>query len=240
MFLELADIYVDTMGYAFTLPIFKLIGRCKVACYVHYPTISTDMLDRVSRRTETHNNNTRVARSSFLTTLKIIYYRLFARAYSWAGQYSDVVMVNSSWTQSHIYALWHCPSKTFKVFPPCDVEDFKRIPLDEKRNHSVVRIISIAQFRPEKDHILQLKAFAELKNQLSGEEWSRTRLVLIGSCRNIDDKCRVAHLRYLCSQMGLEDNVEFLLNVSYDDLKKHMAEGMIGLHTMWNEHFGIG
>jgi len=228
------------MGYAFTLPIFKILGRCKVACYVHYPTISTDMLGRVAERAATHNNATLVARNSFLTTLKIIYYRLFAMAYSWAGKYSDAIMVNSSWTQSHINSLWHRPSKTSKVFPPCDVDDFKRIPNETRRQSSIIRIVSISQFRPEKDHILQLKAFADLKTRVSEDEWSTIRLVLIGGCRNIEDKCRVAHLRYLCSQMGLENNVDFKLNVPYDELKAHMSEGTIGLHTMWNEHFGIG
>lgn len=29
------------MGYAFTFPIFYLLGGCKVMAYVHYPTIST-------------------------------------------------------------------------------------------------------------------------------------------------------------------------------------------------------
>ena len=33
------DIYIDSMGYAFTLPLFKYFGGCKVAAYVHYPTI---------------------------------------------------------------------------------------------------------------------------------------------------------------------------------------------------------
>jgi len=27
------------MGYAFTYPIFKLFGKCKVVSYTHYPTI---------------------------------------------------------------------------------------------------------------------------------------------------------------------------------------------------------
>jgi alpha-1,2-mannosyltransferase len=41
------DMYIDSMGYAFSLPIFSVLGRSKVACYVHYPTISTDMLAKV-------------------------------------------------------------------------------------------------------------------------------------------------------------------------------------------------
>ena len=33
------DVYLDTMGYAFTFPLFKMLAGCKVGAYVHYPTI---------------------------------------------------------------------------------------------------------------------------------------------------------------------------------------------------------
>lgn len=44
------DLYIDSMGYAFTLPVFRYLGGCRVASYVHYPTISTDMLSVVRDR----------------------------------------------------------------------------------------------------------------------------------------------------------------------------------------------
>jgi alpha-1,2-mannosyltransferase len=34
--------------------------------------------------------------------------------------------------------------------------------------------------------------------------------------------------------------VEFKLNINFTELKNHLNKAMIGLHTMWNEHFGIG
>ena len=74
----LSDVYLDTMGYAFTLPLFRYIGGCRVGCYTHYPTISTDMLRRVSSRSAQYNNSHYVARSPFLTGGKIIYYKMFA------------------------------------------------------------------------------------------------------------------------------------------------------------------
>ena len=40
------DVYIDTMGYAFTLPLFKYLGGCRTGSYVHYPTITTEMLDK--------------------------------------------------------------------------------------------------------------------------------------------------------------------------------------------------
>ena len=44
------DVYVDSMGYAFTLPVFRYLGGCRVGSYVHYPTVSTDMLSVVRDR----------------------------------------------------------------------------------------------------------------------------------------------------------------------------------------------
>ena len=42
------EVFFDTVGYAFGYPLARLAGA-KVAAYVHYPTISTDMIARVGR-----------------------------------------------------------------------------------------------------------------------------------------------------------------------------------------------
>ena len=41
-----AQTFIDSSGWAFSFPLARLAG-CQVAAYVHYPTISTDMLKRV-------------------------------------------------------------------------------------------------------------------------------------------------------------------------------------------------
>lgn len=61
------------MGYAFTFPIFRFVGGCTVGCYVHYPTISTDMLQRVGSKEENVNNQKFIAQSPFFTNLKLMY-----------------------------------------------------------------------------------------------------------------------------------------------------------------------
>lgn len=73
------DVFIDTMGYAFTYPIFCYLGGCKVGSYTHYPIVSTDMLRRVKSRIDTHNNQSYVAKNPFRTWLKLTYYRLFAK-----------------------------------------------------------------------------------------------------------------------------------------------------------------
>jgi len=54
------------------------------------------------------------------------------------------------------------------------------------------------------------------------------------------DEARVKDMKDLCLHLSLENNVQFKINVPYSELKKELSEGLIGLHAMWNEHFGIG
>ena len=37
----------------------------------------------------------------------------------------------------------------------------------------------------------------------------------------------------------MENNVEFRINVPFEELCQTMQKASIGLHSMWNEHFGI-
>lgn len=64
--------------------------------------------------------------------------------------------------------------------------------------------------------------------------------MLIGACRNAEDNKRVIDMQDLCKHLSLENNVIFKINIPYQELKKELSEGTIGLHAMWNEHFGIG
>lgn len=189
------------------------------------------------------NNADFVSNSLFLSAFKVVYYCIFALLYGMAGSCSDLVMVNSSWTLDHILSLWRAPNRTSVVYPPCDVVAFLDLPLEEdgdKKRHSIV---SVAQFRPEKDHRLQIRAFKKLLDSRGDDRpggREALKLVLVGGCRNQEDEDRVLMLRGLCQELGVADRVEFKLNVSFEELKKEMAAATIGLHTMWNEHFGIG
>lgn len=238
-FKHVPDIYIDTMGYAWTYPIFKYLCSCRVAAYVHYPTISTDMLSTVLDQKVTVNNREFISKSIFLSKLKICYYRIFALIYRYMGRTSEIIMVNSSWTRNHILKLWNKPACTFTVYPPCDTSVFETLPLKSILNKEDLRIISIAQFRPEKNHELQLNALKAFVSTLNSDQ-SHVTLVLIGSCRHEEDHGRVQKLRSLCSQLGIEKNVEFKINLPFQEVIQEMESADISLHSMWNEHFGIG
>lgn len=86
-------------------------------------------------------------------------------------------MVNSSWTEDHINSIWKCPLKTHRVYPPCIVEHLTELPLltDEEKG-DCIRIISVAQFRPEKNHPLMLRSMFELRSILQEEVWEKVSL----------------------------------------------------------------
>lgn len=238
-FKHVPDIYLDTMGYAWTFPVFKHICSSRVGAYVHYPTISTDMLSSVSEQKIAVNNREFISNSRLLTHLKLFYYKMFSMFYNVVGWQSEIVMVNSSWTQNHILKLWKKPEQTFIVYPPCDTSIFETLPLRSSLNRKDLRIISIAQFRPEKNHKLQLESLKSFLDRMSSDKNCIT-LVLIGSCRHDEDHERVDKLKALSSDLGLERNVEFKINLTFEDVIKEMKHADVALHSMWNEHFGIG
>ena len=232
--LQLAPhVYIDTTGYAFTLPLFRWLGGSRTASYVHYPTVSTDMLASVARRDPSFNNSRSVSNSRILTRLKLIYYRLFGCLYGFMGRRSDVVMVNSSWTHSHIRQLW-APRQLFIVYPPCDTSSFEQLPL--RRATQPFRIVSVGQFRPEKNHKSQLRILREL---VMAASTTPVTLVLVGGCRNAEDEARVADLRHLAQQLQVDGCVEFRLNQSFSNLMEELGRAVVAIHTMENEHFGI-
>jgi glycosyltransferase involved in cell wall biosynthesis len=147
-----------------------------------------EMITKVVERRPDYNNPNAIASSQVMTNTKVAYYRFFAWLYSLMGGLTDSVMVNSTWTKNHIDSLWQLPlprrsesdtgeyrpvngllSSLFRafgasgqrpaartVFPPCNTALLASLRL----GHRERVVVSVAQFRPEKDHALQLRAFA--------------------------------------------------------------------------------
>ncbi|KAF2100672.1 glycosyl transferase group 1 [Rhizodiscina lignyota] len=251
------DIFIDTMGYAFALGLTKfLFPSVPTAAYVHYPTISTDMLSSLDSDSEAQGINAGAGKG-LRGTMKKNYWHLFARLYGWVGSDIDVVMTNSSWTASHIRSLWG-PRREKRgkkddvrvVFPPCAVEEMEReIEVSETSEQKRGRyLLYIAQFRPEKNHSLIIQAFADLLNCRISEdgvalgcgEGERPKLILVGSVRDSDDATRVYELRLLARELQVKDDVEFVCDATWPQVLEWLRNASIGVNGMWNEHFGIG
>ncbi|KAF3934645.1 hypothetical protein ABW20_dc0102998 [Dactylellina cionopaga] len=241
------DVYIDTMGYAFTVLLAKKLFGIPTGAYVHYPTISTDMLGALSPE----------------KSLKKRYWQAFAMLYSYAGSGIDIVVANSSWTAGHLNSLWRGESgegapafggglataikwisgrrkkeKVDVLFPPCAVKKLAdSIPaLKEKRDNA---ILYIAQFRPEKNHPLVLQAFQKFISN-APKALEGTKLVLIGSVREDQDEKKVYELRLMAKELQIEENVMFITNAPWGDVIKWLGKASLGVNAMWNEHFGIG
>ncbi|KAL2265740.1 hypothetical protein VTJ83DRAFT_6840 [Remersonia thermophila] len=246
------DVFVDTMGYAFALGLAKwLFGPgLPTAAYVHYPTISTDMLDSLDPASRVGDQGLNAGQGVGLRgRLKRRYWRLFAAAYSRVGASADVVMTNSSWTQQHIQQLWGPPRQArgsarpiAVVYPPVAVSELER-EVDVSAESEARRekmLLYIAQFRPEKNHQLVLQAFAELVKSASSAAARGARLVLVGSVRDDADSKRVYKLRLLANELHIRDQVEFRLDAPWKDVLDLLRRASVGVNAMWNEHFGIG
>lgn len=253
------------MGYAFALGLSKLLfPKVPTAAYVHYPTISTDMLSSLDDNTSSansklaHQTTTRGlnagAGAGFRGFLKRQYWHLFAALYTQAGGSIDVVMTNSSWTQSHITSLWQ-PLRIRRessvpisvVFPPVAVQELEDAieisPATERQRDPV--LLYIAQFRPEKNHSLLLHAFSTLLANRKAANLATTgpdapKLVLLGSARDSADETHVYSLRLLAHELHITDSVTFVLNAPWPAILSHLRTAHAGVNAMWNEHFGIG
>ncbi|KAL4458357.1 hypothetical protein ABPG75_013222 [Micractinium tetrahymenae] len=238
----LPETFIDTTGWAFPYPLARLAGA-RVAAYVHYPTISTDMLQRVWDRDALYNNSDDVAASPLKSLAKLAYYHCFALLYGAVGAFAQVVMVNSSWTRRHIAELWWQWRKPERVYPPCDTQALQALPLDRRLKR--IYLVSVAQFRPEKDHAMQLRALtaarakAEGMHDAAGDAVLGAHLKLVGSCRNAEDERRIGELKALARELGISDHVEFCVNASFGELRALLGDAVAGLHTMVDEHFGI-
>ena len=228
LFKFVPSVVIDSTGAPFAAPIWKILGGCTVIFYTHYPYISTDMLQVVESRKESYNNKGAVAKSSFLSTIKVYYYRIMCKLYGLTGKFVDLMTVNSSWTAGHITQIYGY--KPIILFPPCDCTDFNEFPLEGREKGL---IISVGQFRPEKDYPLQL----EIMDKAKEFKELNPHLVIIGGCRNANDQKLVDSLQKTIDEKHLP--VQLKTNVPYNELKDYLRKADVGLHTMYNEHFGI-
>ena len=151
----------------------------------------------------------------------------------------DVLIANSSWTRDHMEHLTGKKASKGEIrviFPPCDTNALKSLSLSSREKS----IIYVAQFRPEKDHNMVLKAFSILLTNHPRLREEGVKLVLIGSVRDDRDRQKVAELQQGSKALDINDHVEFVCDASWEKVVWWLGRGWIGTNAMWNEHFGIG
>jgi alpha-1,2-mannosyltransferase len=239
------DVYIDTMGVPYAYPLAKYVAGCRVIAYIHYPIISSDMLKRVRQQRPSFNNNSRISGSVTVSSVKLWYYKAMSALFSLSGHCVDMAFVNSSWTEGHMRHMWHSSVASrrkalrekdtgdnhdsqllLKVFPPCNTSHLQTYPIHmdgveaagtlSNLSHMRRRVIlSVGQFRPEKDHALQLCALSKLLRK-DNNKYSDVRLVMLGSSRNAGDEAIIRDLRELAKGLHVADNVDFVINAPFD------------------------
>lgn len=238
------DVFIDTMGYAFAVAFASyLFPRAPTGAYVHYPTISTDMLSSLDDTTGTKGIHSG-AGSGWRGQVKKIYWHIFAYLYGWSGRCIDVVMCNSTWTANHIRQLWR-PKKPSIVYPPCPVHEIiakTKLDADSSKERDAA-VLYVAQFRPEKNHSMILDAFAKFLHQheASFPPDKKPRLILIGSVRtNTPDEKHIYNLRLQAHELKITEHTTFVTDAPFSLILQHLQTSSIGVNGMYAEHFGIG
>jgi alpha-1,2-mannosyltransferase len=223
------------MGIGYAYPFVKLFFGPKLYSYTHYPLVSYDMMRDVIAGKSQFNNREDIASSKFKSTIKKLYYVLLTYLYSFCGWVAtDQIATNSTWTNNHIIELWRRPKNTQIIYPPVDTEAL----IEATKNLASPRknlLISFAQFRPEKDHAMQLRMWKRIVKVLpkGAEFW------LLGTVRDEDDQQIVEGLKRQAKQLGIEDSIDFKINRSRNEIVDIFKQAKVAIHTMRNEHFGI-
>lgn len=232
------DVYIDTTGCPFTLPIAKILTGAKTHAYIHYPTMSNDMLKKVSSKTTDFNNSEIFTKIFFLFKLKLLYYRFFLLCYRICGMFVDTAVGNSIWTVFRVQEVWKRTDVAI-LYPPAAIRDnkalLKAIPAKEDKQRENV-LLSLAQFRPEKNHALQIRVFKRIL-----ETSPQTKFWIMGGSRNAQDEELLAGLKKLAfKELSIPtENIEFVVNAPWDEISNRLSRGKCAIHTMIDEHFGI-
>lgn len=231
----MTPVVFDTLGAPLLYLLLRVWSGCTTIAYIHFPIASPEQINEIRHGIVSVSNATLYTSHFYLQWLKVIYYYLFMQFYRFLGQYPHLVFTNSTWTDGHIRSIF-CPRKSIILYPPCPVRELvSRQEKEDEINLRANRVVSIGQFRPAKNHPLQIEAFAAALPELPED----AKLILIGGARTANDYNLVQQLKSLVRKLNIENKVEFRVNESYQELHRQLRMGLIGLHAMRNENFGI-
>lgn len=229
-----SDAVMDTTGLPFTYSILSFLGKYSLSAYVHYPFISNDMISDIKNGKDGVHSRSFLAKFRIYKKVKLLYYSLILKFYEFNSKFIKFVFSNSTWTYSHLKSIVpDIPNEI--LYPPCSINFYQNNFMNDNIRKENI-IVSFAQFRPEKDHKMQIDILRRVREQLPN---FNIKLWLIGGVRNEDDKSLFNGLKNYVNHLGLNEHVEFFPNLTSFDVKKRFQMAKIGIHTMKDEHFGI-
>jgi alpha-1,2-mannosyltransferase len=227
-----SDYIIDTTGLPFTYFILRCLGRVKISSYTHYPFISSDMISDIQNGIQGVHSRGFFSKFKIMRYVKIFYYYLILLFYRFNGLFLEFVFCNSTWTYSHIKKIWPNVDNSI-LYPPCSTNLYEN---DKSNMNKQNIIVSFAQFRPEKNHKMQIEILKKLKIRNFCRD---LKLCIIGTIRDESDMKIYEDVKNYIHENRLEESVELCPNLPFKDVKKKFEIAKIGLHTMRDEHFGI-
>lgn len=220
------DVWVDTQGLPGSYLLVSLVLKVPIVAYVHYPMIQPEMFAKLLSK----------------QLGKFVYWKAVYGFYMYLGSLVDVVFANGTWTYNHLRGIWVVNTlghKTMGVlYPPCSTENFSVTAPSERST-----LLYIAQFRPEKRHMLVLHEYSRFIARARANKLLLAQippLVLLGSCRTPTDVSTLDSVQQATRDLELSDFVSFVVDCSFEEMQANLAKAKFGLNAMWNEHFGIG
>lgn len=217
--------FVDTFGCACAYPLARYVFKASVLAYVHYPAVRLDMREHVH-----------VLRKLYINFLLLLYATGIASAHA--------VACNSTWTRnelSKVLSLRPKQSPNLRiVYPPVDARSLWQCQLSRAYEQQLV--VSIGQFRPEKEHLTQLHIWAATLQSLASSQASQVaqpKLIIIGGCRNVEDRERAYRVEAEANRLGIRGSVDMYIDSDQHTVDSILQKAAAGLHTMKHEHFGI-
>lgn len=258
------DVWVDTQGLPGSYLLVNWSLKIPIVAYVHYPLIQPDMFNKLKFQKFSDLKKMSLTLLDLKQAVKFLYWKMLYVLYMYLGSMVDVTLANGTWTYNHINNIWYLNEKkgsTVEVlYPPCSTEKLsaplavEAVP-EKLAKPQVVEAVSTAlsgrklnmiyvgQFRPEKRHLLVLDEYNKFLTKFRDAKLPLSDLptiTFLGSCRTLTDSVTLDSVQHQAKKLGLSDHVKFIVDCSFDEVKKNLSIATFGLNAMWNEHFGIG
>lgn len=223
------DVFIDTQGFPFVYSIVSYCIDVPIISYVHYPIISADMLKSVWEIKGVYKY------------LKFGYWWTMLRAYQLNASFSNFTLCNSTWTLDNVKSGLGVDDGVIDIlYPPCvsnfgnEVNSMSLETVSHLKRENLM--VYLAQFRPEKRHLLLLKHYAEYV-KANDDPY---KLILIGSTRTSGDMDYVELIKKTADDLEIPEGlVKFELNAPSELVEQYLMKCQVGLNCMWKEHFGI-
>jgi alpha-1,2-mannosyltransferase len=145
---------------------------------------------------------------------------------------NTTVLTNSNFSKRAIDQYYGPTVNPTVIYPPVDVEKFRKIALRPGDRENMILVIS--RFSPDK----QLENTIEIGKILINEIKIDAKIVLVGNIA-AEDHQYLEDLKRLIREYNLDNNFTVEVGVSFEQLLELMRKSKVYLHPLAGEPFGI-